>query len=188
MTASPGSTPFKSALLRLCKGRAGTQEVKVVERLGGVSDGIELNVVDNPAYVHTTLTTLHKTALLPCPAQFPMCPSEHFLLTAHLFPTVHTCSSQCTCEHCSSACAQIEDYTHTMYNVHAESCKVNTSSTSVHILRVDTESCTLQSARLTDAVVVEPWNLTCDRTHISFRPQTVGGPSSSALSRSMTTE
>ena len=60
LTASPSLTPFKSALLRLCKGRAGTQEVKVVERLGGVSDGIELNVVDNPVYVHTTLTTLHK--------------------------------------------------------------------------------------------------------------------------------
>ena len=127
--------------------------------------------VDNPTYVHTTLNVAKKQLLsfLVLPS-FLLPTSEHFLCIlncAHLFPTVHTCSSQCTCAHCSSACAQIEDYTHTMNNVHAEACKVNTSSTSVHILRVDTESCTLQSARLTDAVVVEPWNLTCDRTHIS---------------------
>ena len=88
--------------------------------------------VDNPVYVHTTLTTLHKMCTQRWTSQKCNCSPSLSCPVPH----VHKCVCVCVC-----VC--------------------------VHIHRVDTESCTLQSARLTDAVVVEPWNLTCDRTHIS---------------------
>ena len=171
LIASPGSSPFKSALLRLCKG---TQEVKVVEWL---RRGERRHWVERRICAHTTLNVERRwqhrrrqqqkcncSPSLSCPV-LNVHKWTHFLNTAMC--NKHICFAKWT--YLLLKCVHFTQRTTgrqwTLYYVEVAGVCVcvcpNTQGWHC------TKSCTLRSARLTDAVVAEPWNLTCDQTHIS---------------------